>query len=63
MRKMILAVAISSLAMVSMGMVTGCYNKPKEEPKPAESAAPAAPSAPAAPAAPAAPPAGGGAAK
>jgi hypothetical protein len=50
---MLLAIAISSLAMVS---VVGCYSKPGEEPK---QEAPA----PAAPAEDAAPPAEGGAPK
>jgi hypothetical protein len=53
-QNMLMAVVISSLVMASMVVATGCYNKPKEEPKPAESAAP--------PAEPAAPPAAGGAA-
>jgi hypothetical protein len=61
-RQMLMAVMISLLAMVSMAVVTGCYSKPKEEPKqatPAESAAPSAePAAPPAESAP--PPAQGG---
>ena len=43
MRQMVLAIAIISLAMVS---VVGCYSKPKEEPA-QEAPAPAEPAAPA----------------
>jgi hypothetical protein len=59
-QQMLMAVMIGLLAMVSMTVVTGCYSKPKEEPKQA-APAPTEPAAP--PAEPAAPPADGGAAQ